>query len=283
MHTIHPFVSKINNVSFPSTDADIFLATTNADAIIFNSHNFQQKHRLDYPAAEFTIKQMKFLNNSDRMYSVFSNDAIHIWTHENFDLVERIQPIRARENFLNNSHQPQRIDLNASDGNDDNVLVWNVTKDCTKGLISDVCFSDGHMCVATIDDYLMVFDTATWNLMQLIQSPGIAVFHVQFVATPDTPDKMLLSVVTVAKDTILVDLNNLGEKLCVQADHTFRAAFTDNSALMAILLGTGEIKVFDVRVLVEKLQSLQARTNDDDDSWQEEWNWINEKVRTLPN
>lgn len=229
---------------------------------------------------------MKFLNKSDQMYSVFSDDTIHIWTHENFHLVERIQPIRARENFLiKNSPPPQRIDLNANNAADDgNVLVWNVTKDYTKGLISDVCFSDAHMCVATIDDYLMVFDTATWNLMTLIQSPGIAVFHAQFVATSDIPDKMLLSVVTVAKDTIVLDLNNLGEKLCVQANHTLKTAFTDNSALMAILLGTGEMKIFDVKVLTEKLQTLQARTNDDDGfACPEQWNWINQKVKTRPN
>lgn len=278
LHTIHPFVSKINNVSFPSTNADIFLVTTNTDAIIFNSHNFQQKHRLEYPAAEFTIKQMNFLNKSDQIYSIFSNDTIHIWTHENFHLVERIHPIHVRESFLKNS-KPQRIDLNANT-DDNNVLLWNLTKDYTKGLISDVCFSDEHMCVATIDDYLMVFDTATWNLMKLIHSPGIAVFRIHFVTTSDVPDKMLISLVTVAKDTILFDLNNLSEKLCVQADHTLTVAFTENSALMAILLRTGEIKMFDSKVLIEKLQTLQGRTNCDDGSCQQQWNWINEKVKT---
>ncbi len=278
MHTIHPFVSKINNVSFPSTNADIFLVTTNTDAIIFNSHNFQQKHRLEYPAPELTIKQMKFLNyRSDQIYSVFSNDTIHIWTHENFHLVEIIQPIEAMENFLKNS-KPQRIDLNANT-DDNNVLVWNYTKDYTKGLIVDVSFSDEHMCVATIDDYLMVFDIATWNLMKLIQSTGIAVFHTQFFATCVTSDKLLISVVTAARDTIVLDLNNLSEKLCVQANHTWKVVHTENSALMAISLGTGEINIFDAKVLIEKLRTLHIRTDKDDDGvCQQQWNWINEKV-----
>lgn len=275
-HTIHPFVSKINNVSFPSTNADIFLATTNADAIIFNLHNFQQKHRLEYPAGEFTIKQMKFLNNSEQIYSVFSNDTIHIWTHENFHLVERIHPIHLRENFLKNS-KPQRIDLNANT-DDNGALVSNLAKDYTKGLISDVSFTDTHMCVATIDDYLMVFDTATWSLVKLFHSPGISVFHTQFFTTSDTPDKMLISIVTVAKDTILMDLNNVDEKVCVQADHSLNVALNGNSALLAILLRTGEIKIFDVKVLMDKLQTLQVRTNDDDGSCEQQWSWINEKV-----
>lgn len=252
------------------------MVTTKTDAIILNLHNFQQKHRLEYPAGEFTIKQMKFFNKSDQIYSIFSNDTIHIWTHENFHLVKRIHPIEVRGNFLKNS-KPQRIDLNANT-DDNNILVWNLTKDYTNGLISDVCFSDEHMCVATIDDYLMVFDTATWNLMKLIQSPGISVFHTQFFTTFDAPDKMFITVVTMAKDTIVFDLNNLSEKLCVQAEHTLKVAITDNSALMAILLGTGEIKIFDVNVLIEKLQTIQIRTNHDDGSCQQQWSWINEKV-----
>lgn len=276
LNTIHPFVSKINNVSFPSTNADIFLVTTNTDAIIFNLHNFQQKHRLQYPTAELTIKQMKFLNKSDQIYSIFSDDTIHIWTHENFHLVERIQPIHVRENFLKNS-KPQRIDLNVNT-DDNNILVWNLTKDLTKGLILDVCFSDEHMCVATIDDYLMVFNTATWSLMKLIQSPSIAILRTRFVTTCQ-PDKMFISIVTVARDTILLDLNNPNEKLCVQADHSLTVALNENSALMAILLRTGEIKMFDVKALIEKLQTLQVRTDGDDDSCQQQWNWINEEVR----
>lgn len=223
---------------------------------------------------------MKFLNKSDQIYSIFSNDTIHIWTHEHFDLVKRIHPCDVRENFLKNS-QPQRIDLtaNRTDDDDNNVLVRNITKDYTKGLISDVCFSDEHMCVATIDDYLMVFDiAATGNLMKLIHSPGMAVFRTHFVTTSDARDKMLISLVTVAGDTILLDLNNVGKKLCVQADHTLTVALNENSALMAILLRTGEINLLDVKVLTEKLQRLQESCSDDG-ICEQQWNRIIEKVK----
>lgn len=242
-------------------------------------HNFQQKHRLEYPSTQFTIKQMKFVNQSDQIYSIFSNDTIHIWTHDNFHLVERINPIHLRENFLKNS-KPQRIDLNANDDDNINVLVWNITKDCTKGLISDVCFSnDGkHMCVATIDDYLMVFETTTWNLMKLIHSPGIPVFHARFLTFSDMLDKLLISIVTLAKDTILLDLNNLNEKLCVQTEHTLTVTFAENFALMAVLLKTGEIKMFDVKVLIGKLQAMEMKTNNEDSNCQQQWKCINEKV-----
>ncbi|KAJ6641303.1 TBC1 domain family member 31 [Pseudolycoriella hygida] len=278
LHSIHPFVAKINNVSFPSSNADIFLATTNTDAIIFNLHNFQQKHRLEYPAAELTIKQMKFLNNSDQIYSIFSNNTIHIWTHDNFQPVERVHPIRVRENFLKNS-QPQRIDFNTH-MDEDTALRWNVTKDYTRGLISDVCFSNEHMCVATIDDYLMVFDVATWEIMKLIRSPGTPVLHVQFVPIADAPDKMLISLVTLTKDTILLDLNNINEKFCVQEDNTLKVDISKNSAMMAILLRTGEIKMFDTSVFIAKLK-IQDKTSDEDIICQQQWNGVNDKIRKI--
>ncbi|KAG4067584.1 hypothetical protein HA402_005356 [Bradysia odoriphaga] len=282
LHTINPLTSKIRNVSFPSTNADIFLVTTNTDAIIFNSHNFQQKQRLEYPAAALTIKQMKFLNQSDHIYGIFSNDAIHVWTHENFQLIERIHPIAEREKFLKNS-KPQRIDLNANTSDGSDVLVRNYTKDYTKGMIVDVSFSVKHMCVATVDEYLMVFDTATWTLTKLIQSPGIAVFHTQFFSTSDATDTMLIAVVTVAADTIVLDLNYTSEKLCVQANHTVKVEIATNSALMAVLLRSGEIKVFDVNALTEKLQTLQTGTGNDDREGQKQWTWINEKIqKTMP-
>lgn len=220
---------------------------------------------------------MKFLNHSDHIYGIFSNDAIHIWTHENFQLTERIHPIDVRANFLENS-QPQRIDLNANTTHDSAVLVQNYTKNYTNGLIVDVSFSDRHMCVATVDDYLMVFDTATWNLMKLIQSPGMAIIRTKFFSRSDVPDKMLIAVVTLAADTIVLDLNNASEKLCVQASHSFKLAFSENSALLAILLRSGEIKVFDVEVLMEKLRTLQVGAGSDDNDGQQQWNWINEKV-----
>lgn len=226
---------------------------------------------------------MKFLNKSDQIYSVFSDDTIHIWTDENFRAVERIRPIQARENFLKNS-TPQRIDLNANTNRDNdnyNVPTMNYIKDYTNGLVVDVSFSDEHMCVATKDGYLILFDTATWNLMQLIQCPDTVAVHTQFLTVSDKSGKMLISVVTVAKDTIVLDLNNLDEKLCVQANDTFKVALNENSTLMAILLRTGEIRLFDVNVLIEKLQSLYVKINadtEDGTTCQQEWNWINEKV-----
>lgn len=223
---------------------------------------------------------MKFVHKSDHMYSIFSNDSIHIWTHDNFHLIESIHPIQLRDNFLKNS-KPLRIDLNANADDNINALIWHLTKDYTKGLISDVCFSDDgkHMCTATIDDYLMVFGTATWDVIKVIHSPGIAVLQSRFLIANDVPDKMLISIVTLANDAVLLDLNNLNGKLCVQTMQSLKIVFSENYALMAVLLRTGEIKIFDVQFLIGKLMDLPFRTNDNDDvNCQQQWNWVNEKV-----
>lgn len=294
---------------------DIFVASTQTMASIFDRNNFQSKQNIKYPGTTgigyttFSIKEIDFLPNSDQLYGCFNDNSIHIWANYNFQLLKYIQPIKAREIYLKKSNaitvdlKLMRKDVyhgsHADGSNDDNddtsleILLKSITKDFSSGLINAICFSQTgrFMSVSTIDDYIILFATETWEIDMLIETPRIAINQCIFVPHQESIEPMntnsnnnrgILAVITSLQNTLLIDLNELNVKSIEEKENQSKAiAISKNGLMMSIVLQSGEVFVYNLQLLLNKMYEKQASTNvikDEKEKHEQHYNWINNEV-----
>lgn len=288
----------------------IFLATTNTMGNIFDRNNFQCKHKLKYhetideQCMSLSIKQIDFLPNSNQLYGYSSNNSIYIWANYNFQLIKHIQTIKARETFLKKSNailmnlnEMQAKGSHNNNINDDpcslDILLKSITKDFSGGLINAICFSENgqFMCVCTIDDYIMVFTTANWKIEILIETPNISIMQCIFVpssgssriAVESSNKRGVLAVVTSLQNALLIDLNQLNVKPIIigKAKQSKTISIARNGLMMAIVLQSGEVFVYNLQLLLNKINETQSNVDmitDDNEKHQQHYNWVNNKV-----
>lgn len=232
------------------------------EAVLVNMQSLRVSHQLDFDESRYTLKFAAFLPNSDQFFICFSNDSLHVWSSHSLSTLRMAQPIKARNRKLRLLPAGESIPEISLRGSDDSDLEDDLTFDCqdfdfADGQLLSYCFTpDGNkICLSTVDGYLLVLSTASFDLEKLYRLTDLVLRQMAFLSQPK---ERVVFGITGRNQAVMLDLANTDHKLIVQRSNAISLSLSRDGKLLSITSGGGEVNVWSTCRLFNGLQ-VQTR------------------------
>ncbi|KAH8308757.1 hypothetical protein KR059_001324 [Drosophila kikkawai] len=235
------------------------------EALLVNLQSLQVSHQLDFDESRYTLKFAAFLPNSDQFFIGFSNDSLHVWSSLTLSTLRMAQPIKARNRKLRLLPAGESIPEISLRGSDDSDLEDDLTFACqdhdfADGQLLSYCFTpDGNkMCLSTVDGYLLLLSTASFDLEKLYRLTDLELRQLAFLSQPK---ERVVFGITRRNQAVMLDLANTDHKLIVQPSKAISLSLSRDGKLLSITSAGGEVNVWSTCRLFNGLQ-VQTRCLD---------------------
>ncbi|KAH8370032.1 hypothetical protein KR093_001977, partial [Drosophila rubida] len=235
-----------------------------SDAALLNIKNLKVSHRLEFDQSRHTLKLAGYLPNSDQFLTCFTNDTLSIWSAHSQEALQITLPIKARDRKLrllrNNKAIPEFV--LRGDEEDDANLVDDLAFDCDEenfadGTLLSYSFTPNgnKLCFTTIDGYLLMLSTASFELDKLFRLRDFVLKQVEVLPQPK---ERILFGITSRGQAVMLDLENTDHKLIVQHSNGLSLNVSRDGKLLSVLSKCGEVNVWSTCRLYN---TLQAKTH----------------------
>ncbi|EDW08566.2 TBC1 domain family member 31 isoform X1 [Drosophila mojavensis] len=261
--------AAINEVSFgnrlDSNTACNTLIRLGATAVLLNFTTLQLSHRLEFDHSKYTLKFASFLPKSDKFFTCFTNDSVHLWSSSNLGTVYISQPIKARDRTIrlmrgDTSKIPEIVLRAEYDEEEDNLndeLAFKYDEQhFSDGKLLAYSFSPNgnKLLLSTVDGYLMMLNTASLDLEKLFKLRDFILKQFVLLAQPKN---RILFAITATGMAVMLDLLQTEYKLIVQRSNALSLNVSRDGKLLSLLSKSGEVNVWSTCRLYN---SLHAQT-----------------------
>ncbi|KAH8320802.1 hypothetical protein KR067_010137, partial [Drosophila pandora] len=231
-------------------------------AVLMNLASLEVSHQLEFDDQRYTLKFAAFLPNSDHFFTCFSNDSLHVWSSFTLNTLRMGQPIKAMHRRLRlqgATESVPEINLRNPDNSDleDDLTFDCPVQDFSNGLLTSYCFTpDGNkMCMSTLDGYLLILSSATFDLEKLYRLTDFIIRQMAFLPQPK---ERIVFAITGRNQAIILDLANTNHKIIVQGSDAMKLNLSRDGKLLSVTSRCGEVNVWSTCRLFNSLQ-VQAR------------------------
>lgn len=226
------------------------LMRSGAEAFLLNFKTLKLSHRLEFDQSQYTLKLAGFVPNSDQFLTCFTNDTIHIWSTQTLQALQIVQPIKARDRKLRLTRYkkcvPEIVLRSEDDG--DGIQQDELVFEC-----EDYNFADGKLltfsfspngnklCLSTLDGYLMLLSTASFDLDKLYR---LRDFILKQVVLLPNPKERIVFGITGRGQAVMLDLDYTDYKLVIQRCKAVSLNLSRDGKLLSVLSKCGEVNVW---------------------------------------
>ncbi|KAH8283581.1 hypothetical protein KR018_008109 [Drosophila ironensis] len=234
-------------------------------AFLVNPRTLAVSHKLEFNDQRYKLKFAGFLPNSSQFFTCFSNDSLHVWSAQTLNTLRIAQPIKARDQRIRLKPAGETLlefslrDPDASD--EENDLTFDCPdQDFADGLLLSYCFTPGgnKMCLSTLDGYLMLVSSTTFELKKLYR---LSDFILKQLAFLPQPQERVVFGITSRGQAIMLDLADVKHKLIVQSSKAMSLNLSRDGKLLSVTSRGGEVNVWSTCRLFNSLQA-QSKCRD---------------------
>ncbi|EDW73950.1 uncharacterized protein Dwil_GK21641 [Drosophila willistoni] len=245
-----------------SSSASNALMRFGAEAVLFNLQSLWISHELQFDQSRYTLKFAGYLPNSDKFFTCFTNDSIHVWSSLSLNTLKMAQPIKTRNRKLRLTANSQDIpeislkDPNLSDLEDE--LLFNCQdQDFADGSLLNYCFTpDGNkFCLSCLDGYLLMLSTVSLDLEKIYRLNDFVLKQMAFL--PQPKERILVGI-TSRNQAVMLDLCHTQNKLIIEASQASCLSLSRDGKLLSVLSKCGQVNVWSTCRL---FSALQAQTH----------------------
>ncbi|KAH8413719.1 hypothetical protein KR222_004743, partial [Zaprionus bogoriensis] len=232
-----------------------------AEAVLLNLKTLNVSHRLEFDQSRYTLKLAGYIPNSDQFFTCFTNDTIQVWSSHTLQTLRIAQPIKSRDRKLRMVRFKKSVpEIALRVGEDDDGSVEDeLGFDCEDHNFADGKFltysftpNGNKLCLSTLDGYLMLLSTASFDLLKLYR---LRDFILKQVALLPVPKERILFGVTARGLAVMLDLEHTDNMLIVQRCNAVSQSVSRDGKLLAILSKNGEVNVWSTCRLYNALQA----------------------------
>lgn len=234
--------NRLQNSSVSNT-----LMRSGAEAVLLNLKTLNLSHRLEFDKSRYTLKLAGFIPNSDQFLTCFTNDTIHIWSTQTLKALHIVQPIKARDRKLRLSRYkasvPEIVLRREDDGDGIQPDLDGDGYNFADGKLITYSFSpNGNKFVlSTVDGYLMIFSTASFDLEKLYRLRG---FLLKQITLLPNPKERIVFGITENGQAVILDLDYTDNKLIIQPSKAVSLNLSRDGKLLSVLSNCGEVNVW---------------------------------------
>ncbi|XP_067632036.1 TBC1 domain family member 31 isoform X2 [Eurosta solidaginis] len=252
----------IRAISFPGQPLHpkhLVLVQTGYDAILINLENFAATHRLSFDELNISLKFACFLPHSDQIFTCFTNDAVYIWSSVTLNTLRVIHPIKARDRKLRMQGEAAitaefTICQDYENAGGGEYFVKCQDADYANGLIISYCChpDNGLLCLSTLDKYLLLLNTYTFELQYICRLVDIIIRECVFL--PHSKEILICGLTSDAKSMVVLNCLQKDSKFRINATKPKSLTISYDYKLLAVVNNCGEINMWSVCKLYNALK-----------------------------
>lgn len=258
--------STIDEISFGnrlhSCSACNALIRLGPAAVLLNFTKLVLSHKLEFDQSKFTLKFASFLPKSDKFFTCYTNDTIHLWSSFNLETLYISQPIKARDRKKrlmqgDQSKIPEialRAEYDEENQVEDDLAFTYDDQPFTDGKLLAYSFSPNgnKLFLSTVDGYLLMLSTASLDMENLFKLRDFILK--QFVLMAQPKNRIIFGI-TAAGMAIMLDLLQTEYKLIVQRSNAVNINVSRDGKLLSVLSKSGEVNVWSICRLYNALHA----------------------------